>query len=50
MNKKSDLKKTGDELQAYLQFRRRGSKVENRKGKGAYTRKQKHKNQEKYCA
>lgn len=50
MNKKSDLKKIGDELQAYLQFRRRGSKVENRKGKGAYTRKQKHKNQEKYYA
>lgn len=51
MNRKADLKKTGDELQAYLQFRRRGSKVENRKGKGkgAYTRKQKHKNQEKYC-
>lgn len=43
MNRKADLKKTGDELQAYLQFRRRGSKVENRKGKGAYTRKQKHK-------
>ena len=46
MNRKADLKKTGDELQAYLQFRRRGSKVENRKGKGAYTRKQKHKNQD----
>lgn len=38
MNRKADLKKTGDELQAYLQFRRRGFKVENRKGKGAYTR------------
>ena len=46
MNRKADLKKTGDELQAYLQFRRRGSKVENRKGKSAYTRKQKHKNQD----
>ena len=50
MNRKADLKKTGDELQAYLQFRRRGSKVENRKGKGSYTRKPKHKNQERYCA
>ena len=50
MNRKADLKKTGDELQAYLQFRRRCSKLKNRKGKGAYTRKQKHKNQEKYCA
>ena len=40
------FKKTGDELQAYLAFKRRGSKVENRKGKGSYTRKRKHKGKE----
>jgi stalled ribosome alternative rescue factor ArfA len=31
-------KKTGEELQAYLQFRRRGSKVPAKKGKGSYNR------------
>ena len=31
---KEYLKKTGEELQEYLQFRRRGSKVEAKKGKG----------------
>ena len=40
---KQDFKKTGEELQEYLQFRRRGSKVEPKKGKGSYSRKQKHK-------
>lgn len=50
MNRKADLKKSGEELQAYLQFRRRGSKVQNRKGKGAYTRKQKHRNSDERCA
>ena len=34
MNKEY-LKKTGEELQEYLQFRRRGSRVEAKKGKGA---------------
>ena len=29
------MKKTGEELQQYLQFRRRGSIVEAKKGKGA---------------
>lgn len=37
------FKKTGDELQEWLQFSRRGSKVEAKKGKGSYTRKMKHK-------
>ena len=37
------FKKTGDELQAYLAFKHRGSRVEAKKGKGSYTRKQKHK-------
>lgn len=37
---KSDLKKSPEELQEYLAFRRRGYKVESKK---AYTRKMKHK-------
>lgn len=37
---KSDLKKSGEELQQYLAFRRRGSKVESKKH---YSRKTKHK-------
>ncbi len=36
-------RKVGVELQEYLQFKRRGSKVRAKKGKGSYTRKQKHK-------
>lgn len=40
------LKKEGEELQDYLNFRKRGSKVENRKGKGSYKRNQKHKKKE----
>ena len=32
------FKKEGDELQQYLHFRKRGSIVENKKGKGAYNR------------
>lgn len=32
-------KKTGEELQAYLAFRRKGSKVPAKKGKGSYDRK-----------
>ena len=35
---KSYLKKTGEELQQYLAFRRKGSKVQNKKGKGSYKR------------
>jgi len=37
-NYRQAFKKTGEELQDYLNFRRRGSKVENRKGKGSYNR------------
>ena len=33
------LKKTGEELQNYLAFRRRGSKVKPKKGKSSYSRK-----------
>ena len=32
---KEYMKKTSEELQQYLQFRRRGSRVEAKKGKGA---------------
>lgn len=32
-------KKTGEELQAYLSFQRRGTKVPAKKGKGSYNRK-----------
>lgn len=32
-------KKTGEELQQYLAFRRKGSKVPAKKGKGSYDRK-----------
>ena len=32
------FKKTGEELQQYLAFKRRGSRVENKKGKGSYNR------------
>jgi hypothetical protein len=36
---KEYLKKTGEELQQYLQFKHRGSRVDAKKGKGAvYTR------------
>ena len=32
------FKKEGEELQQYLHFRKRGSVVENKQGKGAYNR------------
>ena len=32
------FKKSGEELQEYLAFKRRGSRVENKKGKGSYNR------------
>jgi hypothetical protein len=32
------FKKTGEELQQYLAFKKRGSVVENKKGKGSYNR------------
>jgi stalled ribosome alternative rescue factor ArfA len=40
---KSIFKKSKEELQEYLSFRRRGSKVKAKKGKGSYSRKDKHK-------
>lgn len=35
---KQMYKKTGEELQQYLHFRKRGSVVENKRGKGSYNR------------
>lgn len=43
---KSINKKNGQELQDYLAFQRRGSRVEPRKGKGSFKRHQKHKGRE----
>lgn len=40
---KSLFKKSQEELQEYLQFKRRGSSVKPKKGKGSFTRKLKHK-------
>ena len=36
------FKKTPEELQQYMIFKRRGSVVENKKGKGSFRRKPKH--------
>lgn len=49
MNKDFDkrvLKKEGEELQQYLAFKRKGGKVDSKKGKGSYKRHQKHKGKE----
>lgn len=36
------FKKSPEELQEYFKFKRRGSRVESRKGKGSYKRKSKY--------
>lgn len=41
---KQAQKKASDELQEYLQFKRRGSITKAKKGKGSFNRKLKHKN------
>jgi stalled ribosome alternative rescue factor ArfA len=41
---KSLFKMTPEELQTWLHFRKAGSRIENRKGKGSYKRKSKHSN------
>lgn len=46
MKDKRLFKKSPEELQEYLYFRRRGSKVEPRKGKGSFKRIPKYKNWE----
>lgn len=43
MMDKRIFKKSPEELQEYLKFKHRGSKVQAKKGKGAYRRKPKHK-------
>ena len=40
------FKKSPEELEQYMQFKRRGFCVENKKGKGSYQRHSKHKNQD----
>lgn len=40
MNDKKQFKKTGEELQGFLQFRKRGYWVKNKKGKASYDRAQ----------
>ena len=45
MNKKM-FKKSSDELQEYLAFKRRGFKITAKKGKGSYKRHEKHRNKE----
>lgn len=40
------FKKSPEELEQYMQFKRRGSRIENKKGKGSYQRNFKHKNQD----
>lgn len=42
-NTKQYFKKEGQELQDYLSFRRRGSTVRPKKGKGSFRRKEKYK-------
>lgn len=39
---KKYLKKTKEELQEYLKFKKRGFYISNKKGKGSYKRKLKH--------
>lgn len=36
------FKKSTEELQLYMHFKKRGFKLENKKGKGSYVRKPKH--------
>ena len=40
---KQVLKKTNEELEMYMHFKKRGFKVDNKKGKGSYKRTPKHK-------
>ena len=47
INKKM-FKKSPEELMLYLHFKKRGSVVESKKGKGSYKRQKKHKNQEEF--
>lgn len=42
------FKKSQEELEQYLQFKRRGSIVKSKKGKGSFKRNSKHKNRPDY--
>ena len=42
------FKKSPEELQQYLHFKKRGFAIENKKGKGSYSRKKKKKNKKDY--
>ncbi len=42
------FKKNQEELEQYLQFKRRGTVVRSKKGKGSYKRKSKYKNRPDY--
>lgn len=44
------LKKSPEELQEYMAFKRRGFVIANKKGKGSYKRKDKHRQDYKDCA
>lgn len=41
---KQSQKKSSDELREYLHFKRRGFSIQPKRGKGAYSRKDKYKN------
>ena len=47
---KSMFKKTGQELQEYLNFKRKHSAVEPKKGKGSFKRNSKHRDDYRQCA
>ena len=42
------FKKNQEELEQYLQFKRRGTVIRSKKGKGSYKRKSKHRNRPDY--
>ena len=43
---KSNFKMTAEQLEQWLHFRKAGSRIENKKGKGSYKRKSKYNNNE----
>lgn len=42
---KHALKKTGEELQLYFHFKKRGFRIDNKKGRGSYKRNSKYKDE-----
>lgn len=45
---KSMMKKSSEELQLYMHFKKRAFKIDNKKGKGSYCRHPKHKGRNDY--